>query len=75
MNASTLVALWKDPAARAGSDVRHPAGEIRLTAAGGPPAARRAHLLTGLTGSATGTSQETMDTTTSEITVTSLSFH
>ncbi|GAA2835655.1 hypothetical protein GCM10010441_70150 [Kitasatospora paracochleata] len=76
MNTPTLVGLWKDPASRAGSAVRHPAGEIDLLGGAQHPLARRAMLLSGHTApSLGGTVLETVDTTTVEQTSTSLSYH
>ncbi|MFB7665884.1 hypothetical protein ACFC1R_18340 [Kitasatospora sp. NPDC056138] len=76
MNAQTLVGLWKNPATRAGADVRHPAGEIELLGGAELPLARRAMLLSGFTvPTLGGQTLETIDTTPSEQTVTSLSFH
>ncbi|GAB2702914.1 hypothetical protein [Kitasatospora kifunensis] len=52
MNVEELVRYWKDPEARAGAATGHPAGEITLD--GRTRSGRRAALLAGLGGSATG---------------------
>ncbi|MFJ5229467.1 hypothetical protein ACIQBJ_06145 [Kitasatospora sp. NPDC088391] len=76
MTAPTLATLWKDPAARAAARIPHPAGEFApAPRAAEPPRARRALLLAGWTApDLAGTVLETVDTTTTFQTSTSLSY-
>ncbi|MFD9130744.1 hypothetical protein [Kitasatospora sp. NPDC059571] len=72
MTTQTLIALWKDPAARAGSGIAHPAGEIDVAGGAGLPLARRAMLLAGF--GADGLHDDVFAPLDSDQTVTSLSF-
>ncbi|MEV7117235.1 hypothetical protein [Kitasatospora griseola] len=75
MTASTLVAQWKNPEARADESAPHPAGEIDPTLRCAElPRVRRALVLSGWAAPDLGTIDIDTNDTTTWNTVTSLSF-